>query len=167
MTGWTALLIGCCQTSEALNIAHWSICDQDLDFWSDRNTSVFNHSIVLFGSSWFWVGLAVQRSPWSIDQPSKRALITWFNFDPGCKQFNTKHIGDYPLGGHGFGSDINRSVNLVIDRGQTISLWNNWDQHSWLARITLDHLICHILKAKWQLCILQIDRLVPYELTCI
>ena len=26
----------------------------------------------------------------------KRALITWFNFDPGFKCFNMGHISDYP-----------------------------------------------------------------------
>ena len=37
------------------------------------------------------------RSPWLIDHPLKRALITWFSFDPGCKCFYTEHISDYPL----------------------------------------------------------------------
>ena len=134
ITGWIAFPISFCQKREGLNIACWSICDRDLDFWSER--SVFDHLIVPFWNSWFWVGFAVQRSPWSIDQPSKRALITWFNFDPGYKLFNTRHIGDYPLGGHGFGSDSNRSASLVIDRDQTFSLWNNWDQNSWMVRIT-------------------------------
>ena len=43
---------------------------------------------------WF---LAVWRSPQSLDWPPKRALIAWFNFDPGHKRFYTGPISDYPL----------------------------------------------------------------------
>ena len=47
----------------------------------------------------------VQRSPWSLDPLipwsldwlSKRALIAWFNFDPGCKRFWNGCVNDYPL----------------------------------------------------------------------
>ena len=45
-------------------------------------------------SVWF---LAVRRSHWSLDQPPKRALVTWFKFDPGHKRFYMGHISDYPL----------------------------------------------------------------------
>ena len=41
--------------------------------------------------------LAAQRPPWSLDCPPKRALIAWFNFDPGRKRFYTRHMSDYPL----------------------------------------------------------------------
>ena len=35
---------------------------------------------------------AVWRLPWSLDKLSKRALIAWFSFDPGCKHFYMGHI---------------------------------------------------------------------------
>ena len=41
--------------------------------------------------------LAVQRSPWSLDQPPKGALVAWFNFDPSRIRFYMGHISDYPL----------------------------------------------------------------------
>ena len=33
---------------------------------------------------------AIQRSPWSLDWLSKKALIAWFNLDSGHKHFNTE-----------------------------------------------------------------------------
>ena len=41
--------------------------------------------------------LAVRRSPWSLNQPPKRALVHLLNFNPGFKCFYTGHISDYPL----------------------------------------------------------------------
>ena len=73
---------------------------------------------------WF---LAVWRSPWSLDQSPKRALIAWFSFDPGRKRFYTGHISDY----------------------QPCAHWSICDQDLWLATLitlwslskALDHLI--------------------------
>ena len=66
---------------------------------------------LLIAGQWFFYGskvkleshvldpliFTVRMLPWLLDRLSKRALITWFNFDPGCKRFYTGHISDYPL----------------------------------------------------------------------
>ena len=76
----------------------------DQDFWSAKR--VLDRSLLEHLIAWFWTD---QRSNCSheflirwfsqsgaLDQLSKRALIAWFNFDPGCKCFYTRHIGDHP-----------------------------------------------------------------------
>ena len=94
-----------------LHVTCRSVCDHNQVFWSAK--SVVDHLIVPFWGSWSldfqgsmvtlqscvldcWL-LAVWRSPWSLDRPPKRALIAWFNFDPGRKRFYTGHASDYLL----------------------------------------------------------------------
>ena len=94
-----------------LYVACRSVCDHDQIFW--LATSVLDRLIVPFWGSWSldfqgskvklqprvldcWF-LAVQRSPWSLDRPPKRALIAWFSFDPGRKRFYRGHVTIYPL----------------------------------------------------------------------
>ena len=90
-----------------LYVACWSICDHDQVFdrrkvcliaWSVPPEALdhlifkgqrSNCSHVL--DCWF---LAAWKSPWSLDRSPKRALVTWFNFDLGCKCFYMGHKSD-------------------------------------------------------------------------
>ena len=87
------------------------ICDRDESFWSAQVCWI----AWLFGSEALdcWIfekvkgqiaaahswsdDFAARRLPWSLDQPPKRALIAWFNFDPCHKHFYMGHISNYPL----------------------------------------------------------------------
>ena len=70
----------------------WLFPSEALDRLISRGSKVTLQPHIV--DCWF---LAVWRSPWSLDRPPKRALIVWFNFDPGGKRFYTGHISDYPL----------------------------------------------------------------------
>ena len=88
-----------------LHAAYSSVCDQNQGFLSAKN-----YLIIPFWGPW---ALDFQRvkgqiiavcswsidfsKPWSLDQPPKGGLITWFNFDSSHKRCYTGHISDYPL----------------------------------------------------------------------
>ena len=89
--------------------ACWSVFNRDQDSWSAKTCKRYAW---LLDSLWVkgWIIcscmcactldrliIADRRLPWSLDQLSKRALITWFNFDPGRKHFYTGHLSDYPM----------------------------------------------------------------------
>ena len=96
-----------------LYVACKSACNRDHVFWPAK--SVLERLIISFWGSLlldsqvskvklqphilhYWLS-AVWRSPWSFNQSPKRALTTWFNFDPGHKHFYTGHVSDYLLSG--------------------------------------------------------------------
>ena len=78
-SSWASLFL-CTDYSKLCNISQgwllkiyvacWSVCDRDEEGY-------------------------ILSMPWSLDRLSKKALITWFNFDPGRKCFYTGHVSDY------------------------------------------------------------------------
>ena len=88
-----------------INVACWNICDHDQVFWLAKCAWSLDHSLLrLLIVSFSRVnGQIAAMHSWSIDLcslnvtliRSKRALITWFNFDPGHKYFYTRHISNY------------------------------------------------------------------------
>ena len=88
----------------------WSVCNWDQVFWLVKGVLdclivpsqaldclIFSGSKVKLQSDILdLLIVAVQRSPWSLDQFSKGGLIAGFNFDPGHKCFITGHINDHP-----------------------------------------------------------------------
>ena len=101
---------GICTRSSHLNVACWSVCYRNQDFWSRKN--VPDCLIVPFWSSWS-LHLAGQRSDCShpflilwfsqfrgyFDSliGSQSGLIAWFDFNLSCKRFYMGHISDCPL----------------------------------------------------------------------
>ena len=73
-----------------LYVACWSVCD-----WDEEGYIV--------------------SMPWSHDRLSKKALIAWFNFDPGRKCFYMGHVSDY----RAFSCDI---ITFEIMKRKTIAM---------------------------------------------
>jgi len=102
-----------------------------LDFMGVQRTKR-SHAFVVSKKVFWLLILVAKNSSWSLDWFQKRALITWFHFDPGCKCFYRRRICDYPLMTvltFGSGSTNERATNT--EKGKCYS----WDETSLVCRL--------------------------------
>ena len=74
-----------------------------------------------------WSFVTFHRLSWSLDWLSKRALITWFNFDPGRNHLHG-HTSDYPMS-DSYSKDVVRvelHVGLRIAYGWSCMVTNGF-----------------------------------------